>query len=747
MAELVINHTITNNPNDQVRPEDYENESAIGRLPTYEILDDGRWVTTADYYSGDGTLYPQGTVLKDPALVEKVKGSVLDQIGTMSEDLKEGFTNAWYTTMDREPFEAVLNADGTDYEGGPRWRLQPDKYGQDLPSVVIPKDPSLPPPPKKDEEKYSTGEDTTTVLNLLDWETPVSPLSISAGWMNNIGTVSENGLNLTDNFDIAFYVKGDIKPATIYDAELVMSYDEIAISGKGEVVLGGDGDDYLVGQGGNIFTGDSGSTMPGQDLFVLNYGVSNNFYDIQTDTILDFQIGDDTIGLIDLSVTELNFDELVSQSVQADGLHISVLGFEIAVLSGQSELLTSEDFLFINRLVAERILGTDNDDYLVGDDLDNGIYGYDGNDTLIGLDGDDFLSGGDGDDMLMGGDGNDGLNGGAGADVLIGGLGSDFARYAPSTEAVTVNLITGLGSGGWAEGDILSGIENVSGTEANDTLIGNAENNILAGTGGDDTLEGRAANDTLRGGTGADILDGGLGNDTAHYGASASGVIIDMLAGTASGGEAEGDTLISIERIVGSNHADTLTGTNVKDTLQSLDGDDTLIGNEGNDVLDGGAGADILNGGLGLDTVTYARSSDAVQIDLLQGLVSGGDAEGDTLISIENLAGSDFDDTLIGNGARNRLVGGEGNDILDGGDGNDRMIGSEGDDLFLFNFGSDEIEGGDGADTALYVGMKADYGIVDNGAGSWIITDLSNMDVDTLTGIETVSFDDGFLIA
>jgi hypothetical protein len=111
-AELVTHHTITNNPNDQIRPEDFENESAIGTLPTYvEYLnyngetDRTRWETTDDYYAGDGTLYAAGTVLRDTALVADMAPSILNQIGATSEDLELGLTNAWYTTMDREPFE------------------------------------------------------------------------------------------------------------------------------------------------------------------------------------------------------------------------------------------------------------------------------------------------------------------------------------------------------------------------------------------------------------------------------------------------------------------------------------------------------------------------------------------------------------------------------------------------------------------------------------------------------------------
>ena len=81
-------------------------------------------------------------------------------------------------------------------------------------------------------------------------------MSISAGWQNGAGTVSANGLNMTENFDIAFYVNGDIKPATFYDTELIVSYEDIMINGKGGAIPGGVGSDYLVGQGDKIFVGD-----------------------------------------------------------------------------------------------------------------------------------------------------------------------------------------------------------------------------------------------------------------------------------------------------------------------------------------------------------------------------------------------------------------------------------------------------------------------------------------------------------
>lgn len=345
-AELLVNHTVTNNPNDQIRPEDFENEAAIGVLPSYRIENEGtateKWLSVDDYYAGDGTLYPAGTVLRDLSLAQQAEGSLLDQIGAMSSDLVGGYTNAWYTTMDREPFQADLTEDGTDYEVGPRWRLQPDKYGQDLPGVVIPQDPSEPPPPTKGEEKYEVGADTTTVINLLDWA-GVSPLTLSAGWQTNAGDVSVNGLNMTDDFDVAFYVKGDIKPATLYDTQLVMSYEPVDIFAAGAAVNGSDGADILVGMGGNSFTLGTGDGQT--DLVVLGYGAETAF-DFGSNTVDGFMLDEDAIGLIGFDLDPDNYNISLTQDVVGEDLVLSFEGVDIATLYGVNQHLEADDFYF-----------------------------------------------------------------------------------------------------------------------------------------------------------------------------------------------------------------------------------------------------------------------------------------------------------------------------------------------------------------------------------------------------------------
>jgi Ca2+-binding RTX toxin-like protein len=57
-------------------------------------------------------------------------------------------------------------------------------------------------------------------------------------------------------------------------------------------------------------------------------------------------------------------------------------------------------------------------------------------------------------------------------------------------------------------------LNNIVGTEGNDTLIGTNGNDNIFGLGGNDTIYAGEGNDTIDGGAGNDYLDGGAGNDT-----------------------------------------------------------------------------------------------------------------------------------------------------------------------------------------------------------------------------------------
>lgn len=122
--------------------------------------------------------------------------------------------------------------------------------------------------------------------------------------------------------------------------------------------------------------------------------------------------------------------------------------------------------------------------------------------------------------------------GGSGADVLSGGLGIDTLTYKEPSGAVKVSL---EGFADWADanGDIISGFENLTGSMFNDDASGNGNDNIIIGGLG---------NDILSGGAGADRLDGGSGNDTADYSTSRAGVSVNLANREVAGG-ALGDVL------------------------------------------------------------------------------------------------------------------------------------------------------------------------------------------------------------
>jgi Ca2+-binding RTX toxin-like protein len=124
-------------------------------------------------------------------------------------------------------------------------------------------------------------------------------------------------------------------------------------------------------------------------------------------------------------------------------------------------------------------------------------------DTLSGSNQDNVLTGGSGNDLLEGRGGRDLLVGDSGADTLNGGDGVlDRVSYAQSHTNVIVNLATNFVTGGFANGDVIQGIEGVEGTAFGDGLTGSADANQILGGGGADVITGGRGNDTLTGGLG-----------------------------------------------------------------------------------------------------------------------------------------------------------------------------------------------------------------------------------------------------
>ncbi|MEP7301797.1 MAG: hypothetical protein ABI699_09740 [Caldimonas sp.] len=280
--------------------------------------------------------------------------------------------------------------------------------------------------------------------------------------------------------------------------------------------------------------------------------------------------------------------------------------------------------------------------------------GGSGTDTLLSI---ESLVGSDFGDTLAGGAGDDVLDGGAGADLMRGGSGSDIYRVDDARDVISETAAGGT--------DVV--ISTVSFT-LNDnveflTLDGTA---AIDGTGNalKNTLIGNAAANVLDGGAGGDRMAGGDGSDT-YVVDSAGDVVTESNADPATGGI---DTIVSTFNYT--------LGTNVENLRLVGAGPLRGTGNALGNVLHSGAGNNVLDGGAGRDTASYLYAGSAVSVSLVGQNVAQatGGSGSDTLLSIEGLAGSDFNDTLTGNAGANTLDGGRGADLMIGGDGSDTYV-------------------------------------------------------------------------
>jgi len=375
-------------------------------------------------------------------------------------------------------------------------------------------------------------------------------------------------------------------------------------------------------------------------------------------------------------------------------------------IGGTAKLDGGNDVVRNLGLMGDILLGSGDDSFDGRGGQSGTVQGGAGNDTLIGGAKDDDLQGGTeddilkgklGDDTLDGGSGNDTLNGGRGEDTLIGGTGDDI-YVVNDTDDVIVEavgegsdtVLTRLASFAL----IYANVENLTGTSnAGQTLIGNALDNLIVGADGNDVLQGGLGNDVLQGGNGDDYMAGGAGND--------------YMAGGA--------------------------------------GDDYMAGGAGNDIYLVGSVGDVVveTVGQGIDTVrvwigSYTLGDNVERLELYGSAVSG--------------TGNALNNVLTGNNQNNVLNGGIGNDTLEGKAGNDTMNGGSGSDTFIFTagFGHDTINGfhagatGDADVISISSSLIADFAdllshTADAGANTVITVDAANSI--TLLGVHKADLD------
>ncbi len=326
------------------------------------------------------------------------------------------------------------------------------------------------------------------------------------------------------------------------------------------------------------------------------------------------------------------------------------------------------------------------------------------NDEIIGGNLNDILRGGLGNDVFVGHNGADLIIGGPHTGVLANNLALtdyDTVDYSRETglQGITVDfdLITGQVKDTFGKLDTLKGIEHIIGTARADIMLGSSTTRYEIFTGGNaaDLINGR----------------GGVSDEVRYDRETGSlGVIVDLDATSATQGTGRDtfgniDTLINIERVSGTMFSDEIRGNGADNTFTGL------------------KGADILDGGLGNDGVRYdldegfgdaaGLATFGVRVNLTPSVLGTGIARDgfktvDTLISIENVLGTDYSDRIVGSAVSNILQGQGGadylsglggNDTLRGGNNADHLLGGAGIDQLFGDYGSDVLNGGAGSDT------------------------------------------------
>lgn len=478
---------------------------------------------------------------------------------------------------------------------------------------------------------------------------------------------------------------------------------------------GGAGDDSIYASSGND-TVDQDNTIFGGDGNDLIFGAL-----IGSDSI-DGGAGDDTIyaasgndlifgGAIgDVSVVSTSGNDSIHGGAGNDLIFGAAVGNDtIDGGAGDDTIYASQgnDLIFGGAIGEVTVVGTGGNDSISGGSGNDLIFGGPlGRDTLDGGIGDDSIVGAGGNDLIFGGFGNDTIRSGPGSESIIAGEGNDLI-FGLSVSADTID-------GG-------AGDDSIQGSSGNDLIFGGFGNDTIESGSGTETIYGGDGNDLIFGGSaGADSIDAGAGDDTVVVGGGGSDM--DSIDGSSGndlifadvttdatltadrlnlGGTGE-YLLLNMEavQLVG-NAANNLIDASASplnaylvggfgdDSLVGGSGDDTLIGGGGNDLLSGGPGNDLywFSGGQfgtvqvieatngGVDTFDFSMMTSAVDVDL-SSTIARSVAPGLVMTiagDIENVIGSDFNDTLTGNALDNHLIGAGGQDLLQGGSGDDRI--------------------------------------------------------------------------
>lgn len=495
-------------------------------------------------------------------------------------------------------------------------------------------------------------------------------------------------------------------------------------------LIGNDSDNFLdAGQGNDRLLGGAGND-------VLLAGPGADYIDGGSEN-LDGDQGGDTVSYLDSNAP----------------VYVNLSNKDISTLSSLFGTTTP-------LLLAHRGIGGDAE----GDQIFNieNLHGSLYNDVLIAGDKGGTVDGFSGDDLIYAGRGADILDGGLDSIDNIGSI--NWLSYWQSNEGVEVDLDSGKGGKGYAEGDKIlkkrnpvninkkmdvSSFINLEGSNFNDVLKGDSQDNTLRGLAGADELDAQDGDDLLIGGEGADTLDGGgnslfltarsnslvAGGDIASYADALSGITVSLLTGFGTTGEALGDRLSNIENLLGSAYGDVLVGDAGDNDI------DPGLSTGGIDVVDGGSGNDRL-------TINYSLNDYGTS-----GIVGGFSRNkgGNILLdSSFSLLRNDLDSTLrfqvnFTNIERLYVIGTSQGDTVYGGDSaqGDVFFTGAGDDTIDGGLGNDWIYADDGNDVIFDRMINGNFfsGLTTDPSGSTVQSIGSKVQLDGGRGIDRLSID------
>jgi len=597
--------------------------------------------------------------------------------------------------------------------------------------------------------RSALGGDTT--VNITEW-------NIKSTNLNQLGMKGAS----TMIAQLSFMVDLDVDSAYVWPPQSNTTND---LAGSGEVIVGEDGIvlNTILGATFSMLS----ESLPGKNMLLpeITHSGSDivfNMFGDANEIVLyvssrSREVQDVTLDLAELNLN-LDSDLVLARKLSYDGSTASGTYYSGIVgrkVDAEFVMIDGDEYYLNENDVQALITYLDNDATVDGSEVSVQLLPFEVVELTFNISGVANLVGSPGSDEIVGSNGDDWITPGTGSNTIDGRNGIDTVSFADLPDTLgrlntefrlDLDLSTGIASTSGVDIYSLANIENATGTIFSDRLKGDAGDNVLRGLGDYDWFIASEGVDLIDGGTGQDMISYVEWQNSAvntsnlpnQYGgppasADVTGVVVDLANPSNNTNLAAGDTYVSVERITGSGRQDVFYGDGNSNEFRGLGDYDWFVGSSG--------GRERYFGGDGIDTVTYFQSTAGVSASLRNGALingeetgrgTGGDAALDLYFEIENLVGTNFNDSLTGNAGRNILVGLDGDDFLFGFGGTDYLKGGAGNDM---------IDGGGASDYALFDGNQADFSLIKT--SSTEVTVMGGGGTDQLIDVEYFRFDDG----